>query len=183
MNYSIQLPASVFRRLQVLAVPFEDTPVSVIERLLDHYEEHALDKSEVISVKDLVHMESKYNNSSESANRIPALEKRLPRQRGVEVVIDNERMVATSLGELYEMVLRFLDKKGCLDKIGPRLPISTSSSRYLIATTPVHPNGNEFVRPIQYRDYYMESHKDYRNGLNHLRKLLDLCGLELKYVR
>ena len=38
MMPSIDIPETTFKRLQALATPFVDTPVSVIERLLDTYE-------------------------------------------------------------------------------------------------------------------------------------------------
>lgn len=38
MSPVIRLPEDVFRRLQGVASPLVDTPASVIERLLDHYE-------------------------------------------------------------------------------------------------------------------------------------------------
>lgn len=38
---NIEVPDAVFTRLQKLAVPLVDTPVTVLERLLNHYEERA----------------------------------------------------------------------------------------------------------------------------------------------
>ena len=35
---TIEIPDSLFARLQKLAVPLMDTPVTMIERLLGHYE-------------------------------------------------------------------------------------------------------------------------------------------------
>lgn len=34
----IRIPEPIYKRLQTIAIPFEDTPVSVIERLLSEYE-------------------------------------------------------------------------------------------------------------------------------------------------
>jgi hypothetical protein len=39
MSVEISIPDNLYARLQRLATPFVDTPASVIERLLDHYEE------------------------------------------------------------------------------------------------------------------------------------------------
>ncbi len=38
MGKVIRISDSIFRRLQKLATPFEDSPANVIERLLDHYD-------------------------------------------------------------------------------------------------------------------------------------------------
>jgi hypothetical protein len=38
MNKTVKLPAALFARLQKLAIPLEDTTVSVIERLVDQHE-------------------------------------------------------------------------------------------------------------------------------------------------
>jgi hypothetical protein len=43
----VRIPDSIYKRLQEIAVPFEDTPVTVIEKLLDEYE--ARQKSQQIS--------------------------------------------------------------------------------------------------------------------------------------
>ena len=40
MSPAIRIPEKTFARLQYLAVPFTDTPASVIERLLDFHDEH-----------------------------------------------------------------------------------------------------------------------------------------------
>jgi hypothetical protein len=40
MEKEIVIPLSLFERLQKHAVPFEDTPATVIERMLDFFEEH-----------------------------------------------------------------------------------------------------------------------------------------------
>jgi hypothetical protein len=38
MNTALEIPPALFERLQKHAIPLVDTPVSVIERLADHYE-------------------------------------------------------------------------------------------------------------------------------------------------
>ena len=38
MSPVIRISESIYERLQELATPFVDTPASIIERLLDHYE-------------------------------------------------------------------------------------------------------------------------------------------------
>ncbi|MEH2293064.1 T4SS efffector SepA family protein [Nostoc sp.] len=36
----IRIPDPIYKRLQAIAVPFEDTPITVIEKLLNEYEAH-----------------------------------------------------------------------------------------------------------------------------------------------
>jgi hypothetical protein len=45
----IEIPEPLLKRLQKDAIPFVDTPVSVIERLADFYERHNSQKSEIKS--------------------------------------------------------------------------------------------------------------------------------------
>ncbi len=62
------------------------------------------------------------------------------------------------------------------------MPLRTSSERYLIAREPIHPLGNLFVVPVSFGAYHMEAHKDYKNGIEHLRILSEKLGLNLKYL-
>lgn len=102
------------------------------------------------------------------------------RQEGITVTIDGRRFVAETVGDLYDQVLRFLCEQGYIQKLKSYLPFKTSNKRYLIALEPMHPRGNKFMVPIEYGGYFMEAHKDYKNALSHLTKLLALCGLELR---
>jgi hypothetical protein len=47
MSTVIRVPEDVYRRLQKFAQPFEDTPASVIERVLTYYEAHHISASSV----------------------------------------------------------------------------------------------------------------------------------------
>jgi hypothetical protein len=110
------------------------------------------------------------------------LSMRTPRQRGGIVKIEERRFTASCLRELYDQVLRFLDDEGLLERLRLYMPIRTSNKRYLLAANPYHPSGDDFRRPVQYVGYFMESHKNWEDGINHLRKMLDLCGLGAEYV-
>lgn len=168
MSRVIRIPESTFQRLQKLAAPLVDTPASVIEKLLDFYDTQ--------EDKDLPEIEV-------SGAHLPDdLSGRVPRQRGVTVQVDGQAIKAVSVPDLYDQILRFICDKGHIKKLKRHLPLATSSKRYLIATDPVHPNGKNFVLPVKYKGYCMEAHKDYKNGVNHLRKMLDLCGLSLSYL-
>ena len=58
----------------------------------------------------------------------------------------------------------------------------TSGERFLIALKPVHPSGKPFVVQVEYRGFYMEAHKDYKNAIAHLRILCNRLGLSLNYL-
>ncbi|BAZ52800.1 hypothetical protein NIES4103_54650 [Nostoc sp. NIES-4103] len=55
----VRIPDPIYKRLQAIAVPFEDTPVTVIEKLLNEYELHH--KSQQVSNIDI-------ENFSQTAN-------------------------------------------------------------------------------------------------------------------
>ena len=106
---------------------------------------------------------------------------RTPRQRGAIVEIGEKRFNVGSLADLYSQVLSFLDENGQLDRLKPYLPIATSTKRYLIANKPLHPNGKGFIRPVEYRGYFMESHKDYKNGITSPQDIRSLWLVSLIY--
>lgn len=173
MTKEIEISDSIFERLQRLAAPLIDTPESVIQRLLDHYESnHSQAFSPPLSSAD----------HTEAHRFVEDPLQRESRQRGVVVKLGEETIRASSVSELYTETLKYLHSKGLLDKAKSFLPLATSRHRYLIAGSPIHPNGKEFVVPVEYKGYFMEAHKDYKNGIRHLCKMLDLCGVKLTYL-
>jgi hypothetical protein len=88
----------------------------------------------------------------------------------VKVEIAGQIFAAPSVSRLYYDVLKFLCDTNQITKM--TIPFETSSKRYLIAKEPHHQGGNEFKVPIEYKGYYMEAHKDYKNALNHLGDFL-----------
>jgi hypothetical protein len=69
-----------------------------------------------------------------------------------------------------------------LDRVVELVPYKTSSRRFLIAKTPIHPNGNPFVVPVEHRGLYMESHKNYQAAISQLARFLSKCGSTLSYL-
>jgi hypothetical protein len=173
MTKDIKISDAIFERLQRLAAPLIDTPESVILRLLDRYESPSSEGSSSLpSSLDLT-----------AAHRfIEDPLERESRQRGVVVKLGEVTIRAISVSDLYTETLKYLHQKGFLDKVKQHIPLATSKQRYLIAESPVHPNGKEFVVPVEYKGYYMEAHKDYKNGIRHLCKMLDFCGVTLTYL-
>lgn len=166
MSKVIRVPTSVYNRLQALAEPFVDTPGTVISRLLDDHDGRGASSP-----------------SSPPSPLVADLDEREPRSRGVTVELDGQPIEAASVPDLYEQVLRFLVDEGVVGGLEGDLPIATSRKRYLLARSPVHPNGNDFVNPVAYQGYYMEAHKDYKNALRHLNKrVLAPLGIELEYL-
>jgi hypothetical protein len=180
MSRVVRISETSFQRLQKLAVPLEDTPSSVIERLLDFYDSQnnpAAHQKEPPSANTQVLRTDKVKQKEDQA-----LLNRPPRQRGAIVEIEGKRFKVDSVKELYSQVLMFLDANGQLDKLKPFLPIATRKDRYLIADQPLHPNGESFIKPVKYLGYFMESHKDWKNGISHLRsRILDRFGLSISY--
>lgn len=172
MTKDIKISDPIFERLQRLATPLIDTPESIIQRLLDHYESHSSEDSTLLPG----------SMRHRTAHRfIEDLLSRKPRQRGIVVKLGDVTITASSVSELYIEALKHLHQKGLVDKV--RLPFPTSRQRYLIAESPVHPNGKKFVVPVEYKGYYMEAHKDYKNAIPHLRKMLDLCDVALVVLK
>lgn len=174
MTRVIRISEESFDRLKKLAIPLEDTPSTVIDRLLDWYESHAS------------RGHSKAEKSSRSATPMKDVHdpsRRLPRQRGTTVKVDDQTMTAHTLSDLYEQVMKYLCKRGYIERLRPHLPLATSGKRYLIARKPQHPSGKEFFIPVVHNGFYMEAHKDYKVGIKHLKKMLDLCGVSFEYMR
>ena len=106
---------------------------------------------------------------------------RIPRQRGITVQLDGENITATTVGDLYLEILKYLDRNGCLEKLESILPIRTSKKRFLLARHPLHPGGNGFVIPIEHKGFYLEAHKSYKDAIGHIEKyVLDYCNIQIK---
>jgi hypothetical protein len=168
MSHQITVSDEIFDRLKKLAEPFVDQPEDVVRRLLDRNESglgyyNAPTASPMISLHE----------------DLPPIS-RVPRERGTTVQIGDTKIDAVSVRALYGQALRlFVERYG--SKLKSVVPIKTSGQRYLIALKPVHPSGKPFVKPVEFSGFYMESHKDYKNGLAHLRILCNRLGLHLKY--
>ena len=174
--HEVTLSEGLFVRLQNLAVPLVDTPADVIERLVSHYEKSGAETS-----KGERGVGVSTGSKPSLLVREAKIAERIPRERGVTIEIDDHVIRAISVKELYEETLKYLLDKGLSKRLKDLVPFSTSSRRYLIADRPVHPNGNEFVVPVKYGGYFMEAHKDYKNGIKHLSQFVARIGLRLKY--
>jgi hypothetical protein len=173
----LTLPDTLFARLQKFAVPLVDTPADVIERLLTHYEKTKPEKSRPDGG-----IETSTGAKESLFLREARITERAPRERGVTIEIDGHVIRAISVKELYKEVLKYLLDSGHSKRLRELVPFSTSSLRYLIADKPIHPNEKEFVVPVKHGGYYMEAHKDYKNGIKHLSQFVTKVGLKLKYL-
>jgi len=99
----------------------------------------------------------------------------------MKVKIGDEVFSVSPVSGLYDNVLRYLCDSGLINKMA--IPFETSSKRYLIAKEPYHQRGNEFRVPIEYSGYYMEAHKDHKNGLNHLVNFLKTNGVGYQIIQ
>ena len=107
---------------------------------------------------------------------------RNPRERGISVMLDDVRVDAVSVRDLFEKVLKWLVDGGQIGQIEKSLPLRTSKQRYLISKSPVHPAGNEFVVPVRYKGYSMEAHKNYENALSGLNQLARIGGFSIRVI-
>ena len=175
--YDVTLSEGLFVRLQKLAVPLVDKPADVIERLLSHYEKTGSETSKAdMGVGAIT------GGKPSSFVREAKIEERIPRERGVTIEIDGHVIRAISVKEMYQETLRHLIDKGHSKRVRDLVPFSTSSLRYLIADRPVHPNRKDFFVPVKCSGYFMEAHKSYKTGIEHLSQFIAKMGLKLKYL-
>ncbi|HEU0143539.1 MAG TPA: PD-(D/E)XK nuclease family protein [Nitrososphaera sp.] len=99
----------------------------------------------------------------------------------IKIKIGNSGFEQPSVSKLYQQVLKFLYDGNYLSNL--ELPIATGSKRYLLSTEPRHQRGNEFVKPVEYKGYFMEAHKSRDGALRDLAKLLEMSGLSMKIVQ
>jgi hypothetical protein len=169
----LDLPDHLFYRLQELTGPLVPTRADVIERLLEHFDKTRPQIPAKVTAA---------NNSISPLPREASVSGRAPRERGATIELDGHEMRVISVRDMYEQVLKFILDKGHSNRLKPLIPFNTSRERYLIADEPIHPNGNNFVIAVKYGGYFMEAHKDYKNAVEHLRRLTDKLGLKFKYV-
>lgn len=166
MVKTISLSDEIYARLKNLARPFEDRePEDVIRRLLD-----GVTKNDV---------------AKPSGGRITSEVAivRAPRERGAVVELNGERISATTVPDLCTKVMEFIHSKGLWGKFESLAPYKTSAKRYLFAKSPKHPQGNDFVVPLKYRNMHMEAHKNYETIIKQLGRLLSQLGITFRYVR
>jgi hypothetical protein len=165
MSPTINLPEQLHARLERMGGSLF-TVAEVVERLVSEFErrdtvKHLQSSDPVVGESQNVESKNMYRMASRS-----------PRERGITVEFGERRVVASTVADLYEQILRLLVDSGQIMRLRPFLPYPTSSKRYLIADKPVHPNGHDFVLPIQYSGLHMETHKDYKNAVSQLSRFL-----------
>lgn len=166
MVKTITLSDEVYARLETLAKPFEDRePEDVIRRLLDGGSMKEMPEPRGVS----------------TTTGAPIV--RAPRERGAVVELNGQEISATTVPDLCTKVMEFIYSKGLWDDFENLAPYTTSTKRYLFAKSPKHPQGNDFFVPLQYRNIYMEAHKNYETTIKQLGRLLSQLGITFKYVR
>lgn len=140
-----------------------------------------LDRNEAAFAADDAHDKSDANLPASLHDSVSPFS-RVPRERGTIVQIGDKKIDAVSVRALYAQALELFVERHS-SKLKSVVPLKTSGQRYLIALKPVHPSGKPFVKPVEFRGFYMESHKDYKNGIAHLRILCSRLGLLFKYLK
>jgi len=97
---------------------------------------------------------------------------------GVKLQIDDNIFPFDSVSQLYKEILKHLYKQGYLDNL--ELPFASGTKRYLLSKEPKHQTGRDFVKPIEYSGYFMETHKGRDTALRDLMKLLEVLKINPK---
>lgn len=98
----------------------------------------------------------------------------------IRLIVDGTEIVAKHNPDLYSQVLKILVEKGALDSLDP--PISSGRKRYLVSRSPIHKDGSNFLAPVEYGGYFMESHSSREQGMKVLRAFLDDLGITSSYL-
>ncbi|MBK8464920.1 MAG: ADP-ribosylglycohydrolase family protein [Chloracidobacterium sp.] len=97
-----------------------------------------------------------------------------PRKQ-IQINVDGTEITAKHNPDLYFQVLRLLVERGALVNLD--LPISSGRKRNFLSRTPVHKDGSNFLAPVEFGGYYMESHSSRENGIKMLRAFLESLGI------
>lgn len=98
-----------------------------------------------------------------------------PRKK-IQMNVGETEITAKNIPDLYLQVLRFLVENGSLENL--ELPISSGRKRNFLSRTPIHKDGSDFLAPVEFGGYYMESHSSRENGIRMLREFLETLGIE-----
>lgn len=170
MSPTIEVSPRVHARLKELAGPLFSLS-EVIERLLGPDSDKGTRPSASAPT-------APGDGSGTSAGLAP----RSPRERGISVQIDDTRINAVSVRDLYLQFLQHMVNKKLITRIEQAIPHRTSKQRFLIARKATHPNGNSFVVPVDFDGFYMEAHKNYENAMSGLQQLAKIGGFSIREV-
>lgn len=106
-------------------------------------------------------------------------QQRKPRKL-IRLVVDGTEIVAKHNPDLYSQVLKILVERGALESL--ELPISSGRKRNLVSRSPIHKDGSNFLAPVEYGGYFMESHSSREQGMKILRGFLEDLGIESSVV-
>ena len=177
----------------------EEPDELLLELLADKVESICGHRADLEILTDFIHEKCLYKTqtsldtlrttkSTSSKRRIisPDKAQHLPPQKstkrkGAIVAIGDKTIKASTVGDLYYQALKYICDNDLIKKAESKVPYATSQVRFLIAKEPIHQRGNNFRAPIEYKGYYMETHKNYEQALKHLEAFLKECGLKIKY--
>lgn len=80
--------------------------------------------------------------------------------------------------EFFESFMEFVSSTE--RNIFSGIPYRTGTKRYLISTSPKHPEGNEFKNSVKYGSYFMEANKSRTSAVLDVTKFLEDSGLEVE---
>jgi hypothetical protein len=102
-----------------------------------------------------------------------------PTSETLKISINTIDIFGNSVREYYMNILKYLvDNKVPMDKL---LPFETGPKRYLISKVAKHQRGNDFTAPIEYKGYFMETHKSIGGAATDILRFLDKLKVKIKY--
>ena len=94
----------------------------------------------------------------------------------IQINVGGTDITAKHNPDLYFQVLKLLVERRALDSLD--LPISSGRKRNFLSRTPIHKDGSNFLAPVDFGGYYMESHSSREQGIKMLRAFLENLGIE-----
>ena len=94
------------------------------------------------------------------------------KSKELKLLINNTLIQGNTVREFYHNALKFIVDN--INNIDQYIPFETGSKWYLIAKSNKHQNGADFYAPVQYKNYFMESHKSRERAIKDLAKFLKL---------
>jgi hypothetical protein len=99
----------------------------------------------------------------------------VPEQATIAFRVGTDVVWGETASDFYAAVWRWLGERGRVGR--DQLPILTGKKRYAAATTPFHPTGNPFTRPVQPVDgIFVEVNLSRADILRRAKKYLDQFG-------
>lgn len=176
-RFSVELKAGTYS----ISVMYQDTRVDNIDRVVINGNTSELNQIQLD--RSLFKASDSHLNPSSKSTLKPQVNDRsvdvTPHQPTssdedsglISVEINGVRVSGKTVYELYHNTLTYLVEKGLMhDEL---IPWGTGTKRYLVAKTPVHPSGKDFVRACEVSGYYTECNKSRQAAPADMQRFID----------